>query len=687
MAGLGSLPQRGRPPCGLEERRGVSVGETAATFIPFMSYIKLLLMAAAALHLAPLLPVVFRLGSGAAGAPIHGTSVSAASLDFAAAGLISQALPSMQSSMASSTLSAALDAAAGPQPPTTTRTWTTSASPLPFASSRLPPTTTATTSSPTFATTSTRTSSSTFCTLSPPSTSSTSTSASTSAPRRAPRPVGGEQVGAASPPPGERALGHSVSPSAQQGASEAKAKHLRPPLLSRKMLHKVGLSESQPQQQQQHTTTTANSKRPGVWTQVQRGASGGQEGLLESRPTSGRQDGLKSPPGGGSFTSRLKDSTPQPRRLNKVSIPTTGKQVTFTTTGNEVTSVRWALGVSSLILMLSLVSLMMPNNGSIRDPPSWSPELESRYPFRDWVRDVYLWTQATTLGSEQQMVAAIILRLGGAARQMANQMTPDELQNGGNGVGPVQLLINGLSENFAPFGEEASLRSISELTNFHRQPGEAIDALISRFTVVRHHAANSANFRMDVPGYATIIFRACGVTPEQMLQALQPLQGRMPTTDAEFNSVCSYLRRMGHVLEAFPHNIASSLGRSRGAHSTLLGVDSAHDPSSPWQNWDTSGLSESPSWTDPWANPWAQTGGQSYPVQHTCQSSTDSDTSSDDGEDDLIHAYPANGTDNERANEIYWQYSQAKRLWRRFTQKPTRKVRRFVRKKGGKKQR
>ena len=65
--------------------------------------------------------------------------------------------------------------------------------------------------------------------------------------------------------------------------------------------------------------------------------------------------------------------------------------------------------------MLSLVSLMMPNNGSIRDPPSWSPELESRYPFRDWVRDVYLWTQATTLGSEQQMVAAIILRLGGAA--------------------------------------------------------------------------------------------------------------------------------------------------------------------------------------------------------------------------------------------------------------------------------
>ena len=108
------------------------------------------------------------------------------------------------------------------------------------------------------------------------------------------------------------------------------------------------------------------------------------------------------------------------------------------------------------------------SNATIRDPPTWSPEMESRYPFRDWVRDVFLWTQATTLTSEQQMVAAIILRLGGAARQMANQMTPDELQNGSQGVGPVQLLINGLSDNFAPFGEESALRSISELTNFHR---------------------------------------------------------------------------------------------------------------------------------------------------------------------------------------------------------------------------
>ena len=205
LAGLGSMPQRGCPLRGLGRRLDTSGEQTAATFIPFMSFMQFVFMAAAALTVVPLLPVVFRLGSGAAGAPIHGTSVSAASLDFAAAGLISQALPSIKSSMASSTLSAATGAAAGPQPPTTS----------------LPPTTTATTSSPTFASLSTRTSSSTPSSLSPPSTSSTSTSASSRAQRRAPQPVGGEQVGAASPPPEERALGHSVSPSAQEGASEA----------------------------------------------------------------------------------------------------------------------------------------------------------------------------------------------------------------------------------------------------------------------------------------------------------------------------------------------------------------------------------------------------------------------------------------------------------------------------------
>ena len=108
LAGLGSMPQRGCPLRGLGVRLEVSEEQTAATFIPFMSYMQFAFMAAATLTIAPVLPVVFRLGSGAAGAPIHGTSVSAASLDFAAAGLARQALPSIQSSTASSTLSACL---------------------------------------------------------------------------------------------------------------------------------------------------------------------------------------------------------------------------------------------------------------------------------------------------------------------------------------------------------------------------------------------------------------------------------------------------------------------------------------------------------------------------------------------------------------------------------------------------
>ena len=41
-------------------------------------------------------------------------------------------------------------------------------------------------------------------------------------------------------------------------------------------------------------------------------------------------------------------------------------------------------------------------------------------------------------------------------------------------------------------------------------------------------------------------------------------------------------------------------------------------------------------------------------------------------------------TPEQATDQIYWQYSQAKNRWRRHTQKPVRRVRRFVRRKGGK---
>jgi hypothetical protein len=65
-------------------------------------------------------------------------------------------------------------------------------------------------------------------------------------------------------------------------------------------------------------------------------------------------------------------------------------------------------------------------------------------------------------------------------------------------------------------------------------------------------------------------------------------------------------------------------------------------------------------------------------------SGTDTDTSSDDGTEVINTTFDINGPEHIVQEQIYWQMRNAKRLWRRYTHKPVRKVRRFVRKNKGK---
>ncbi len=72
------------------------------------------------------------------------------------------------------------------------------------------------------------------------------------------------------------------------------------------------------------------------------------------------------------------------------------------------------------------------------------------------MNDMYLWILLTDLGPEQQC-AAIIMRLGGAAREMARMMTPQEMTLGGVrndiAVDPVTLLLSGLHSRSAALEE------------------------------------------------------------------------------------------------------------------------------------------------------------------------------------------------------------------------------------------
>eukprot|EP00969_Alexandrium_andersonii_P364570 15464415-Alexandrium_andersonii.AAC.1 len=65
--------------------------------------------------------------------------------------------------------------------------------------------------------------------------------------------------------------------------------------------------------------------------------------------------------------------------------------------------------------------------------------------------------------------------------------------------------------------------------------------------------------------YVLQLLRACSVSPQQMIQFFQPSQGRLPTTEAEFQLMTSRMRRIGHVLESAPNNLGQLLRGSRQA--------------------------------------------------------------------------------------------------------------------------
>ena len=99
-----------------------------------------------------------------------------------------------------------------------------------------------------------------------------------------------------------------------------------------------------------------------------------------------------------------------------------------------------------------------------------------------------MWVLLTDLQPQQQ-AAAIVMRLQGGAREFARMITPQELMNGGlhNGVmvDPVTYVIAGLHARFSPLEEESRLSAMTEMMAFTRKPGESINAVLSRYEVVR----------------------------------------------------------------------------------------------------------------------------------------------------------------------------------------------------------
>ena len=109
--------------------------------------------------------------------------------------------------------------------------------------------------------------------------------------------------------------------------------------------------------------------------------------------------------------------------------------------------------------------------------------------------------------------------------------SPKEGGVNGQQLDAVSFLLTQLSAHFAPFGEETRLQAMSELMQFRRQRGERTDPLIARYRSLRFRASQcGTGMIMNWEGYSWILLRACGVTMDQLLRILQPLNNRYPFT-------------------------------------------------------------------------------------------------------------------------------------------------------------
>ena len=68
-----------------------------------------------------------------------------------------------------------------------------------------------------------------------------------------------------------------------------------------------------------------------------------------------------------------------------------------------------------------------------------------------------------------------------------------------------------------------------------------------------------ANFRMSFEGLSYMILQVVGVSDNQLIQLLAPFNGTFPNTRPQFQQMIGAIRRMGHILENQPGNIAQSL--------------------------------------------------------------------------------------------------------------------------------
>lgn len=164
-----------------------------------------------------------------------------------------------------------------------------------------------------------------------------------------------------------------------------------------------------------------------------------------------------------------------------------------------------------------------------------------------------------------------MLRLGGTARKLCNQLDPSIIRDGmvadlgdGNGAilqSPIAIIMRGLARKFAPLDNETNISAIAALMRYSVIPGKGIDEALARFDSVLH-SATEQGMAMGSPGTAWLLLTGLGLPAASWAEVLQPLGGMLPASDTETLQMITRIRNTYHLYQS---DGVADIGRHGGS--------------------------------------------------------------------------------------------------------------------------
>lgn len=191
-----------------------------------------------------------------------------------------------------------------------------------------------------------------------------------------------------------------------------------------------------------------------------------------------------------------------------------------------------------------------------RVPPSWGPESERSYSFRNYETDAMLWTYASDM-DDGRKGPALALRLTGAAKMIVRELDPQMLvqgqivvENGANvQLTGVQFLMRILRRRYAPLEQELQLHAVSEFFSFVRLPQEDTDQVVARFEVLSFRARDIGGAAVNEVVLAWMLLHHLRIPKDRWPLILLDTRGMLPNDPAQYQAFLLYLRRNGHLYD------------------------------------------------------------------------------------------------------------------------------------------